>query len=495
MKRHIIIILILLATAFGSCKKFLEESSQNQLRPSTVTDLAQTLLGEGYPLRATFHTYIDIISDDVTANYLSNDLQIAVLNKWASGFLWKKTMFEDLLIAGSSSGVDSYEAYYKKIKGCNVVMDNLEKVNGIEAEKNTVKAEALFLRSFYYFNLVNLFGKPYGGAGSDPETDLGIPLILSAEVTSVPIKRATIAQVYNKIEVDLSNAYNLLNANPSNIYHPSKAAAALLLSRVYLYKHEWDKSIEFATAALQIKSSLKNLNEVAAVPPSGFTEGSPYYQICNGLVSPEVIWSFGDYGDYSNSPLGQAVVVFNRTPFSVSASLSGLYESADRRNVLYFNMAGELAGSDVNWYRSHGIKYNPANGVAVKAFRVAEAYLNRTEAYIQKAIGGDAQAITLALSDLNRLRSNRITTASYSEVAMTDPASLYTFYQQERRRELCFEDQRWFDLRRWNLPVSHTLQLNANVTETITLQPGDIRFTLPIPQSALLVNPDLTPNP
>lgn len=486
--------LLALTVVMGSCKKFLEESSQNLLRPKTANDLAQTLLGEGYPFKDPFHSYIDLISDDVEPNFIDDNLQIAVLNRWSSCFLWKKTMFEDLVIA-NAAGTLTYENYYKKIKGCNVVMDNLEKVTGSTSEKNKVKAEALFLRSFYYFNLVNLFAKPYNVNGTVSENDPGVPLILSAEVTRAPIKRASIAGVYGQIESDLLTSFELLSATPLNVYHPSKAAVALLLSRFYLYQHQWDKSIDFASKAIALKAVLKNLNEIAAVPPSGFTAGSLPYQIANGLVSPEVIWSYGDYSDYEKSPLGLGVVILRKTPFSVSADLSNLYESSDRRGVLYFNHAGELAGSTANWYKTHGVKYNPALGVAVKAFRTSEAYLNRAEAYLQKALAGDLSTVELALRDLNQLRSNRITTASYQDLTLTDPIALYSFYQSERRRELCFEDQRWFDLRRWNLSVTHSLQLSSAVTETVTLQPGDDRFTLPIPQSALSVNPDLTPNP
>ncbi|MDR6782763.1 hypothetical protein ABIE26_000750 [Pedobacter africanus] len=501
MKKYISLGLLSFTLILGSCKKFLEESNQNLLRPSTASDLAQTLLGEGFPLTDRFHTYMDVITDDVEANYLNDPFQIAALSRWSSAFLWKKTMFEDMPVSGIP-GSDSYTTYYARIKGCNVVLDYLDKVSGTAAEKAKIKGEALFLRGFYYFNLVNLYGKAYAANGSNPETDLGVPLVLSSDVTRDLIKRATVAQVYSQVEKDLLDAHALLGTSPvSNVYHPGAGAACLLLSRVYLYEKQWDKSIDYATRALAVKSSLKNLNEVAANPPSGFNEASPAYQMVNALVSPEVYWGYGFDGDYSGAALGAGVpgVLFEKGAFTVSAALSDSYETDDRRNVLYFSFAGQYNQNTgvLTWYKYYGFKYGSLTAIIQnsKALRVSEAYLNRAEANIQKALAGSVQGLGEALADLNLLRSKRITTAKFQNINITDPAALFEFYKAERRRELCFEDQRWFDLRRWNLPVSHSIQLSATGTDTKTISAGDSEFTLQIPQTAMRANAELVQNP
>lgn len=501
MKKYITLGLLSFTLLLGSCKKFLEESNQTLLRPTTASDLAQTLLGEGFPLTDAFHTYMDVITDDAEANYLNDPIQIAALSKWAPAFLWKKTMFEDMPVSGIF-GSDSYTIYYSRIKGCNVVLDYLDKVSGSGAEKSKIKGEALFLRGFYYFNLVNLYGKAYGANGSNPETDPGVPLVLSSDVTRALIKRATVAQVYAQVEKDLLDAHMLLSSvSVSNIYHPGTGAACLLLSRVYLYEKQWDKSIDYVTKALAIKSSLKDLNEVAANPASGFDAASPAYQMTNALVSPEVYWGYGQDRDYSGAALGAGVpgILFEKTAFSVSAALAESYEADDRRNVLYFNYAGQYNQNTgvLTWYKVYGFKYGSLTSIIQnsKALRVSEAYLNRAEANIQKAIAGNTSGISQALADLNLLRSKRFTTAKFQNINITDPASLFEFYKAERRRELCFEDQRWFDLRRWNLPVSHSIQLSATGTESKTISPGDSEFTLQIPQTAMRANPELLQNP
>lgn len=498
MKKYITIFAISGLMALCSCESFLEESSQNEFRPTTISELEQTLLGEGFPLTTAFHTYMDVITGDVQANFLDDEAQIAALNRWSSAFLWKKTMAEDLSV-NVFSGINSYSLYYGKIKGCNVVLDNLDLVSGDQDKKDKVKGEALFLRSFYYYNLVNLYGKPYGATTTDPDSDLGVPLLLSAGIMQQAIERATITEVYNQIENDLLDAYNLLEiTSESSVYHPNQATIALLLSRIYLYKKEWNKSIDFANKTLQLKNTLKNLNDEPVNPPNGFSSPSPYYQMTDAFTSPEVIWSYGNFADYTNAALGAGVpgpVLFQKVPYTVSNELSDLYVDGDRRNILYFSWgaAVDFSTFSVEWYKYFGAKYNPTHLATVKAFRVAEAYLNRAEATIQKAMEGNG-SVNQALEDLNTLRAYRITTSEFQDITITDPAMLYEFYKQERRRELCFEDQRWYDVRRWGESITHILQLDANGSEIVTIQPGDPEFTLQIPEAALVANPNLVQN-
>lgn len=74
--------------------------------------------------------------------------------------------------------------------------------------------------------------------------------------------------------------------------------------------------------------------------------------------------------------------------------------------------------------------------------------MNRAEAYAQ------ILKLTEALSDLNKLRRNRI--VDYEDVNILDQALLIDEIRLERRRELCFDEHRWFDLRRYGMPLFHT---------------------------------------
>ncbi|MCD0488606.1 RagB/SusD family nutrient uptake outer membrane protein [Pedobacter sp. MC2016-14] len=479
------IVLICLALSSFSCKKgFLEESSQDMVRPTTTEALNQLMTGEAYTLSGITHDYSELLSDDIQANYDANTIVVAALNKFSPVFTWEKNMIDRLLEVNASSPNIWYN-YYIHIKGCNVVLDYVDKVSGSQAEKDNIRGQALALRSYYYLMLVNFFGKPYTGTAVNPETDLGVPLILTAEVSDAPISRATVKQVYSQLESDLLTAIPLLDANGAgnSIYKFNATAARLLLSRIYLYMGNWDGSINYTNQVIAKKPGLKNYNEITGTA----------YPINGALVSPEVIWGFGSLTEVSSLPFGNQQVA--KASFTASDDLLNSFEPNDIR--LTYNFANSVyVTSTLNAYKSKSGKFATSGNVNSKAFRTAEAYLNRAEANIQKAIQGNAGAINSALADLNLLRSNRIKTANYAPITISDPQALYTFYKAERRRELSLEDHRWFDLRRWGMPsIQHTIQVTAGAPTTVTLQQNDSRYTLGIPSEALNRNTNLVQNP
>lgn len=119
--------------------------------------------------------------------------------------------------------------------------------------------------------------------------------------------------------------------------------------------------------------------------------------------------------------------------------------------------------------------------------RISEAYLNRAEAYAQ--MNGNE---TKAIADLNTLRRYRIT--DYQDI--TNVADLLQEIRQERRRELCFDEHRWFDLRRYGMP-SITHQYKAAKDDkwlTFTLKEKDPLYTLPFSNLVMMNNNSLKQN-
>ena len=108
-----------------------------------------------------------------------------------------------------------------------------------------------------------------------------------------------------------------------------------------------------------------------------------------------------------------------------------------------------------------------------KMLRSSEMLLIMAEA---KANTGN---VSEANSLLNELRKNRIT--NYVETTYGTKEELLSQILLERRHELCFEGHRWFDLRRYNLPITKTA-INK------TLKPGDYHLLMPIPQSEMEAN-------
>ena len=92
----------------------------------------------------------------------------------------------------------------------------------------------------------------------------------------------------------------------------------------------------------------------------------------------------------------------------------------------------------------------------------------------------------------NALRAKRIT--GYVDETFTNAQDLLSAVIEERFKELCFEGFRFFDLKRLGMPM----QRNASDVDSPnwqSLSAGNFRFVFPIPQSEILANPNMAPNP
>lgn len=501
MKKLSIYSLLLFCLVLGSCKKFLAEYSQDEIKPTTTTDLIALMYSDAYPYQ-TLTDNFEMLTDDIQSNGPAKSSSGDLIGNYATSLQNGAAMFKfdpAMFDLGSiiPAGADVYTVYYSKIKGCNVVMDQLPKVSGTEQEKNAIMGQCLFLRSFYYLKLATIYGQPYSGAGVDPVNTMGVPLVLSSQVRDGGLPRSSLKQVYDQIETDLLQATDLLKANytPASSFRLGSTAAYSLLSRFYLYRAldtDWDKSISYASLALQQNSNLTNLSTF--INSLGFVANSGLYNSGN----PEIIWVYGgnSTGDNRYYP---TLTTGATPPYTVSTALALLYERGP-------NMAnyGDLRYNAYFSVYSSTIPYQTAKGTpnavyGSKGLRVAEVYLNRAEASIKRFMKtGNTADRTQALSDLNTLRISRYDTrnTAYVPVAITDATALFKFCQDERRRELCLEDgHRWVDIKRWGLSVTHVFTGTDGATATYILAPGSNTYALPIPYTAINNNSDLKQNP
>ena len=503
-KAYIAIMGLVLYLGLSGCSKhFLDEKSQDEIRPSTVSDLQELLMGEAYPAGSTepsFQAYLDLMTDDMSSNFNPDPASLSIYNMYAGPFTWQRTMFETMLAAATQLDVDTYAHYYRTIMGCNVVLDNIDKVRGEDSDRANVRGQALAMRGYYYFMLVNLFAQPYNAKGVDLNTSPGVELILSSTVTDAYPTRVSVAKTYQQIEADLLQAQPLLEKYGGNNskFRATAMFVYTLLSRMYLYEENWAAAQKYATMALAINPALVNL---ASIPYP-----SPYSMPATGvysLNSVEAIWlgyaSSNEYYPLTLSPVGPPT-------FCVSQDLQNKYDYDPTNTSNYGDLRMRYFYYwfyiDADWtiFQPYvGQKLAVSNSGVIKGMRVAELYLNRAESYIQQYLQNHDETMRqAALADLNYLRSFRYDTRNtpYVNVDYSGQA-LLDFCRDERRRELSFEDHRWFDLRRYGMPeLHHTFQTVAGQAPVdYVLHQGDNRYVLPIPQSALTLNPSLAPNP
>ncbi len=486
MKKYISYFWIgLLSFLSVSCHDFFKESSQDEIIPSTVEDLRAVLYSEAYPYTlGTYDTYLLLLTDEIQCNGLQNDNYITQHENGTPVFTFNPEMFDG--VEPFPDEANGWKAYYEQIMGCNVIIDQLPEINGNEQEKKALEAQALLLRSFYYMKLAMIYCLPYSGEGVDPETALGVPLILTMEVTDEYPKRPSLKVLYDQIEKDLLSAATMLKENeeylPGNVYRVNPEAAYILLSRFYLYKGDdvsLDEAIKYAGLAIEEGPLLTVL--------SILKDGKSIYDTD---LSTEVVWTYGMTPAFKHTTYFVASHFLEATPWSASNSLLMMYDADnDLRYTTYFQTWGSV-------YDGMKVGYNTSNG-SDRGIRMAEAYLNRAEALARRFVksGNDADRVA-ALKDLNDLRETRYATGTYVEENISDGNALLAFCLEERQRELCLEEGfRWYDIKRLGLSVTHKYIDSEGVEHEYVLESNSPLYALPIPKDAMDRNYQLVQNP
>lgn len=181
-------------------------------------------------------------------NYGSDDLS------WGGTSTDAKFKLYDYTRSASSTMTEyAWELGYRTIGNCNLTIEMIEALGNERTDKHTVTmGENYYLRALCYFLLVNEFAQPYS---NNPTQNPGLPLKLNSNPDDLPQSRSTVAEIYDQIVKDLTDAitYMTLPAGMSpkqNIY-ATKEAAQALLARVYLYMENYDGAYDMADAVIK----------------------------------------------------------------------------------------------------------------------------------------------------------------------------------------------------------------------------------------------------
>ena len=509
MKLKYNILAILAALSFTACSDFLEPDSESEFVPEDATSLNELLLGEAYQRNDMegFNIFLGLLDDDIEAAPYQVPNDGFDGNLFLASFSWQPDMFKMMEEAGAGH-INVYESYYEVILGANAVLDYIPNVRDTEENINKVKAQALALRGFYYLNLVNIFGQPYS---YNPEA-LGVPLKLNSgiEESEDYLKRKTVAEVYEQILTDLHTAEEIYLSLPqgeqwNDNYRTSLPMVQLTLSRTYLYMENWEKAAHYAKLVMENPNfKLEDLNNIPLNGKNDAGETVRTYMVYPTYSSSETIWPYGNVQDMfewtyegansTNSNTGNKMHAY----FQASEELLNTYVDYDLRLNRYIVRApkgssGELMPMAFGKVNVGTTYYLPQNAVGVfgRCLRLSEAYLNYAEA--KAMIGGEGMGE--ATSALNTLRSKRFDPEDFEDEEFATQEELIDFVRDERRRELCFEGHRWFDLRRWGMPsFTHKWHDNAESTSTFRIEENDLLYTVPIPDEALQMNSSLEQN-
>lgn len=329
-----------------------------------------------------------------------------------------------------------------------------------------IKAQAHAIRALLYFRLVTLYAKPY----TDDPSALGVPLILNYDPYKLP-NRNKVSEVYAQIVSDLQAAFKDAPAYSSSV-SLSKYAVEALLSKVYLYMG--DKA-NARTAALDVI----NNSGFTLVSPAGYKA----FWANSAIQSNKEETLFEVDADVINNngfdDIG-GIYINGYQDIYVSNELYKLYSTTDIRKSVLISGATKSGASAVlvNKYPNA----QSADRDNLKVMRLSEVYLIAAEASL-------ATSETEAKKYLNALMAKR--DASFAGYTSSG-ATLVNNIIEERRKELAFEGDRFFDLNRLKLPINRAQNSGAiPATGFYSIPYPDNKRVAPIPQSELQTNANI----
>jgi hypothetical protein len=459
MKSHKLILLSLVALIFISCENQLElDPKQNEdasITLNTESGITNILTGT-YAIAATGDVYggrILVAADLLGQTGLTSTTDL----RWRGTFAGLRQFYNKSILVDNAFSQAIYTRNYQIINAANTVIENISKVTDPEKQK-TMAAEATFLRSLAYFDLVRFFAKPYESGQVNSQLGVVIrPAAIYDFSVDLSKERSSVEEVYALVVSGLTKAYSDLPAE--NSFYADKYSAAALLARVYLQQGN------YAAARAAANDVIEN---------SGHSLSNKYADAFNhdadqseDVFAVQITKQTGDnqatnhYASEDNGGRGGDIEIRNNYINKFTDP------NDERRNFNYLNPANSrrLTNKFKNQFGDVGI------------IRLAEMYLIRAETNFRLGtIIGD-----LPLNDINTIRTRALASTFLT-------LNLNTILR-ERELELGMEGFLIHDLKR----TKRSIDINADATEFYFYNSDKLVF--PIPLREMDTNKLITQNP
>lgn len=492
--------LLSLGLLTGCGNKFLEEAPSDQI---TDANFYQT---QSDAIQAVTAAYSELTKEgQYNAALWGMDIMADISTTGGGGGSdgIEYTQLDDYSIPATNSvATGLWHGCFIGLQRANIVLQKVPAIKNIDpAIQKRCLGEAQFLRAKYYFDLVRAFGD--------------VPLFTAPPtgLDAVNIPRTPAADVYKQIEQDLTDAIGNLPPSYSgaDLGRATKWAATGLLAKVYITE---GRKTEAAQRAREVingsgKSLWANYGDNFKVENENGKESLFEVQYINGHNQ----YDRNNVGSAANqffaprggglTPLGDGYGFDVPEPDFVNG-----YEAGDTRKAVTVWAPGDawpgggkqpasLPGSPFGydckkWFVGKvntNVWDSPLN---IPVLRLAEVYLILAEAAGPTAEGLDA---------INKVRRRSfgldINAASAARDLTAGTANFTNAVLRERKYELAFEFDRWFDLKRTGTLVPVMTAQSAYLA-TLGVKrgiPTANNLVLPIPQSERDANPNLTQNP
>jgi starch-binding outer membrane protein, SusD/RagB family len=482
IKKYIFSLLAGMLVFASSCHKseYLNPASTTSLQDSQAFDTPDRVLSQVKGLYGTaksgaFLGGRFLIYNDVRADNFINETNngVTALQTW------------NFTLGNNSNEVTgAWSQAYFAINNCNLFLEGMaSKGSGVVGSALAANyiAEAKFVRALCYYNLLQLYARPYwDGNGSKP----GVPLRLKGnkEPGIYDLARSTDAEVYAQVLKDLDEAEAGLplsySTALSNTTRAHRNTAIALKTRVYLSMGNYAKVITEATkivpqaappykATTGVADSLQPDITTVFKTPYTSTESILSFPFLTGADVPGTQNQLGYY--YGTS----AVITGSNGEFSLNAAGviadAGWTGTDKRRNFVFTATSGKK-------YLTKFSAGSPFTDYAPQ-IRYSEVLLNLAESIARVNNTVDPQAVSL----LNAVRHRADASTTYTVASFADVTTLMNAIMQERNIEFLGEGRRSIDLLRLGLTIPAKSTVPA-------IPSGDSHYIWPISANELLYN-------
>jgi starch-binding outer membrane protein, SusD/RagB family len=446
----------------GGCKKFLQTPVTNRI---VINDIFKDFEGARITLFGCYN------------NFRSSEYYMMVFNMYpevAGGNVkYAKTANPSLTNIYNFTNANSieyndmagfYQKAYATIYAANNILFYVDSIaDASVAQKNRFIAEAYAIRALVHFDLVRVFAQSYSYTNNAGHVGIVIKTKIDDVMQATPAP-STVKQVFNQIIADFDSSLVYFNKSVPIVGEDktvlSSNAANALLAKVYLYKGDWEN-------AYRIASTLINSNAYPLLSNAQYISSWS-----NKTISSESIFEIafgsgtgGALGDYFN-PL---VKDNNYLQFAATTDLLSLFDPNDVRGISKMFKDTVFDNRQAFFAKKYFGTRDTSNNI--KVIRSSELYLIAAEA------AAELGNLDVAASNLNTIRKRA--NPSATTFTATSKGALIDEILNERRRELCFEGNLFFDIARRK---KNLVRIDCT-SENASFNYPNSRFACPIPQS------------
>lgn len=476
MKKYIYSFLLGGSLLLGSCSDFTDIQPKGKNLLSTTDELDMLLNNE---FRYGSKDRQELCGDMITTlQNIPTLINQPTKTRAAILISWDETN-QDKMAELTASDRD-YSEYYSIIgKIANAILARVDDATGAASVKAQLKSEALVLRAFYHYLLVNKFAKAYNPATA--AQDPGIPYMTEDQDLTVSVEKLTVQQVYDRILDDVNEAIDL-NALPTvatNRMRMNKPASYAVKAWTLISMQRFDDAEAAATQSLALNNTVNNYNEMLTTL-KGYIIGGTYPVIFRPTLQCEEDLFF----------------IYGLEFFSaISTEAWNAFETghASRDKMGNDRMVYDyLMGMGLSYIGlDYTFTYDLNSGWNSEGLKTTHMYLIIAEAEIHK---GDYDA---AMRALDAIRVMRIDPSVYTplEGTIKTEADAIFHLKQTSHGENIYSCYNYMQRKRWNQVEGYKETFTRDIAgQVFTLTPDSPMWIFPFPVNAVSLNPNLTQN-